>query len=137
MRRSPRSIWPIALSILVAGAMVSGSLLWAGQQIVVKLDRPPPATVADNAPPARPAADIADVSLANTPFIGDPAAPVVMAYWFDYQCPFCREVELTVMPKLIEDYVKSGKLRIYFKDYQFLGPDSVAAALAEIGRAHV
>ena len=89
--------------------------------------------MADNAPPARPAADIADVTLANTPFIGDPAAPVVMAYWFDYQCPFCREVELTVMPKLIEDYVKPGKLRIYFKDYQFLGPDSVTAALE--GRA--
>ena len=27
-----------------------------------------------------------------------------MAYWFDYRCPFCRQVELTVMPKLIEDY---------------------------------
>jgi protein-disulfide isomerase len=109
--------------------MVSGSLLWAGQQIVVKLDRPVPTEVAERAPTA-PRADIADVPLANTPFIGDPAAPAVMAYWFDYQCPFCREVELTVMPRLIEDYVKPGKLRIYFKDYQFLGPDSVAAAVA-------
>ena len=130
MRRTPRSTWPIALSILIAGAMVSGSLLWAGQQVVAKLDRPPVVAAADSAPPARPAANIADVSLANTPFIGDPAAPAVMAYWFDYQCPFCRQVELTVMPKLIEDYVKPGKLRIYFKDFQFLGPDSTAAALA-------
>jgi protein-disulfide isomerase len=130
MRRTPRNSWPTALSILVAGAMVSGSVLWVGQQLVAKLDRPPAVVAADDTRPARPAPDIADISLADTPFIGDPAAPAVMAYWFDYQCPFCQQVELTVMPKLIEDYVKPGKLRIYFKDFQFLGPDSIAAALA-------
>lgn len=48
MRRTPRSTWPIALSILVAGAMVSGSLLWAGQQVVAKLDQPPVAAATDS-----------------------------------------------------------------------------------------
>jgi protein-disulfide isomerase len=42
------------------------------------------------------------------PFIGDPNAPVVMAYWFDYQCPFCKDQEDTVLPQLIDDYVKAG-----------------------------
>ena len=46
-----------------------------------------------------------------------------------YQCPFCKQFEQTITPKLIEDYVKAGKLKIVFKDFQFLGEDSQTAAL--------
>jgi protein-disulfide isomerase len=82
------------------------------------------------APPATAAADIAKVSQAGEPFVGDANAPVVMAYWFDYQCPFCKQEEETVLPRLIADYVDTGKVRIVFKDVTFLGPDSVTAGLA-------
>jgi protein-disulfide isomerase len=82
------------------------------------------------APPATAAADIAKVSLADEPFIGDANAPVVMAYWFDYQCPFCKQEEETVLPRLIADYVDTGKVKIVLKDVTFLGPDSVTAGLA-------
>src|SRR5262249_35512991 len=64
------------------------------------------------------------------PFIGDAKAPAVMAYWYDYQCPYCRDNEVKVMPQLIADYVKPGKLKILFKDFAFLGRDSQVAALA-------
>lgn len=132
MRDAAPRPWPVVLSILAAGAMVAGSLLWGAERIVAVLDRPQNAPVTSvEAPPApKLSATIADVSLSDTPFIGDPKAPAAMAYWFDYQCPFCQQVELTVMPKLIEEYVKPGKLRIYFKDFQFLGPDSMTAAIA-------
>jgi protein-disulfide isomerase len=53
-----------------------------------------------------------------------------MAYWFDYQCPYCRQEEENVFPQLINDYVNAGKVRIVFKDFAFLGPDSQTAALA-------
>lgn len=75
------------------------------------------------------AVDIKDVKTDNTPFIGDASAPVSLALWFDYQCPFCKQFEQTVTPQLIENYVKTGKLKIYFKDFQFLGEDSTTAAL--------
>jgi protein-disulfide isomerase len=75
-------------------------------------------------------ADIAKVSQKGVPFIGDPNAPAVMAYWFDYQCPFCKQNEEAVLPRLISDYVKTGKLKILFKDYAFLGPDSQTAGFA-------
>ncbi len=75
------------------------------------------------------AVDIKDVKTDNTPFIGDASAPVSLALWFDYQCPFCKQFEQTVTPELIEKYVKTGKLKIYFKDFQFLGEDSTTAAL--------
>lgn len=76
------------------------------------------------------AADISKVSLEGLPFVGDINAPVSMAYWYDYQCPFCKQLEDNVMQSLITDYVQQGKLKIIFKDVAFLGPDSETAGLA-------
>ncbi len=73
--------------------------------------------------------NIKDVDIENEPFIGDKDAPVVMAYWLDYQCPFCKRFETETMPTLIENYVNTGKLKIVFKDFQFLGEDSTTAGL--------
>lgn len=75
--------------------------------------------------------DIKDVDVKNEPYIGDPNAPVVMAYWLDFQCPFCKRFETDTMSTLIEKYVNTGKLKIVFKDFQFLGEDSTVAGLAE------
>jgi protein-disulfide isomerase len=77
--------------------------------------------------------NIKDVKTDNDPFIGDANAPVVMAFWFDYQCPFCKQFETTVTPQLYDTYVKTGKLKIVFKDFQFLGNDSTTDA--EFARA--
>lgn len=117
------------LAIIVAGVMISGAILWSGKQFldVTRLvyGAQQPAGEA-----ATSTADITKINQEGVPFIGDPKAPVVLAYWFDYQCPFCRESEEKVMPQLVADYVKPGKLKILFKDFAFLGPDSQTAALA-------
>ena len=91
--------------------------------------QPSPA-MAPAATPTAPLVDSSKVSTEGVPFIGDSLAPVTMAYWFDYQCPFCRQVEQTVIGKLMSDYVQTGKLKILFKSFAFLGPDSLTAALA-------
>lgn len=75
--------------------------------------------------------NIKDVDTKNEPYIGEENAPVVMAYWMDYQCPFCRRFETETLPTLVEKYVNTGKLKIVFKDFQFLGEDSTTAGLAE------
>ena len=84
--------------------------------------------------------DIEDVDLEGEPYIGEEDAPVVLAYWSDYQCPFCKAVEVggveginidPSIPNLVREYVDTGKLRIVFKDFAFLGNDSVTAALYE------
>jgi protein-disulfide isomerase len=122
------------LAIVIAGAMISGAIVWSGRQ-PLQVIAPPAAESAPGAQPATPAgpqtpADIALVNVTGEPTIGSPSAPVVMAYWFDYQCPFCRQEEETVLPQVINDYVDTGKIRIVFKDYPFLGPDSQTAGLA-------
>jgi len=75
--------------------------------------------------------NIKNVKLKGQPYIGDKNAPVTLAYWFDFQCPFCKSFETNTMSTLINQYVKAGKLRIVFKNYQFLGEDSQTAGLAE------
>ncbi|MGH6777928.1 MAG: DsbA family protein [Bradyrhizobium sp.] len=62
----------------------------------------------------------------------DPAAPVVgnldgdvsIAEWFDYQCPYCRNLA----PMLRQVVHDDGRVRLVLKDWPVLGPVSVAAA---------
>lgn len=68
----------------------------------------------------------------DSPYIGNENARITIAVFSDYQCPFCKQFELTAVPQLMP-YVESGDLRIIYKDFQFLGPDSTTAAV--FGRA--
>ncbi len=126
---SPGDIF-IPLAIIIAGGMISGSIVWTSQQAAIRTAAMAPADTAAPAQPPAPPADIADVNLKGAAFIGQEQAPVVMAYWFDYQCPYCKQEEESVFPQLIKDYVDTGKVRIVFKDFAFLGPDSDVASRA-------
>lgn len=64
--------------------------------------------------------------------LGKKSAPVTMIEYADYQCPFCRDFALNTMPILINDYVRSGKLRMEFEPLTFIGPDSETAARAGV-----
>lgn len=118
----------IPVSVLVAGVLIGGAVMWQGAQ--QKSAVTTAYASAQQTQPLAPAVDVANVKTAGEPFIGSADAPVTMAYWSDYQCPFCNRNEQQVMPQLIKDYVDTGKLRIVYKDYQFLGPDSTTAGLA-------
>jgi protein-disulfide isomerase len=73
--------------------------------------------------------DINDVKTENAPSVGSPTAPVTIAVWFDYQCPFCKRFELETLEQVFTDYVATGKVRIVYKDFQFLSSDSMDAAV--------
>lgn len=65
--------------------------------------------------------------------LGDVDAPVVMVMWSDFQCPFCGRFARETEPALIEEYVDLGVLRIEWRDFPYIGPESLPAAVA--GRA--
>lgn len=81
--------------------------------------------------------NVEDVQIEGSPFIGREDAPVILVAWADFQCPFCKAVEMghpqiptePSIPTLIRDYVDTGKLKIVFKDYAFLSEDSTTAAI--------
>jgi protein-disulfide isomerase len=70
---------------------------------------------------------------------GDPLAkgavdaPVVIVEYSDFQCPFCGRFARETAPVLEQEYVDEGLVRIEWRDFPYLGPESTLAAQA--GRA--
>jgi len=58
--------------------------------------------------------------------LGAADAPVTMVEYVDLQCPYCAEFESTVLPKLLANYVRPGRLRVEQRLLAFIGPDSVS-----------
>lgn len=73
--------------------------------------------------------DIKNVKVAGSPFIGDANAPVVIVEWFDYQCGYCKKFDAETLPSIIKNYVETGKVKVVFKDFQFLSPMSETAGI--------
>ncbi len=62
--------------------------------------------------------------------MGKKDAPVVMVAYSDFQCPFCGKFARETEPTLIREYVDKGLLRIEWRDFPYLGPESTRAAHA-------
>lgn len=71
-----------------------------------------------------------DIDYTGQPAIGDPNAPVKIMEFADFKCPVCREFEETVYSQLKKDYIDTGKVQMYFNNYQFIGEDSITAGMA-------
>ncbi len=109
----------LPIAVVVAGLFIAGAVMWNGAH-------PSAGTGGGTAPAAN--VNIKDVKTDGEPFIGDASAPVTIAAWADYQCPFCKQWEVATLPQILQDYVNAGKVKIVFKDFAFLGPDSMTAA---------
>ena len=118
----------IIVAILVVGAIFFG--IKSANKIKIKNKLKTQTTTQQQ---TNSAVNISKVNLKGEPFIGNPNAPVVIAYWSDYQCPFCKRFNDDAIRQIVKNYVNNGKVKIVFKDFQFLGPDSQIAGLA--GRA--
>jgi protein-disulfide isomerase len=63
--------------------------------------------------------------------LGSANAPVTMVEYGDYQCPFCgTQFFAQTEPLIVQNYVNTGKVKFVFRDFAFLGPESIAAANA-------
>ena len=67
--------------------------------------------------------------LANgSPVLGNPDAPVTLVEFGDYQCHFCNVFFHKTEGDILKNYVETGKVKIIFKDFNIIGPDSVNAS---------
>lgn len=61
---------------------------------------------------------------AKSPEGGNPAGDVTIVEFFDYRCPYCKEVEPSLEALLKED----GRIRVVYKEFPILGPESMIAS---------
>lgn len=107
------------------GAAVAAALLVAG--VLIFINRP-----RDTGAPIQLSAPLSE-SIPVAGFVmGDPAAPLSVVEWGDYQCPGCGIFAREVAPRLIEEFVEPGQMTFEFRSFSFLGEESFRAAEAAL-----
>lgn len=106
-------------SILVAALLVAGALVYSAG-----------ARSAAPSPIDSAASVSAEGLIDDDVILGDPSAQVTVVEFGDYQCPYCGRFFTDVESKLREEYIKTGKVRMVFRDFAFLSAESFNAAMA-------
>lgn len=58
-----------------------------------------------------------EISVGNLPAKGNQNAPVTLVEFSDYQCPFCARFFNGAEAQIRKEYVDTGKVKIYFRDF--------------------
>jgi len=104
--------WMMPLAIVAAGLLIAGAVIYSNKN-------------SSNVNTA-----ISDNPLKRISILGDEKAPVSLVIYSDFQCPFCKKWHDETAQQIIDTYVKTGKVKIKYKDFAFLGQESVNAAMA-------
>ncbi|MBI4085322.1 MAG: DsbA family protein [Candidatus Liptonbacteria bacterium] len=108
-------------SIIVAAVLISGAIIYlVGSSKGGNNQGGDSGTISDSLKKETPR----DVIL------GEPNAPVTIIEYGDYQCPFCSRFFDTTERSIRENYVKPGKAKMVFRNFQFIGAESELAAQA-------
>jgi protein-disulfide isomerase len=57
--------------------------------------------------------------------LGKASAPVTLIIYEDPQCPFCRNWNVETLPTVIDQFVRTGKIKLVYRGVVIIGPDSV------------
>jgi protein-disulfide isomerase len=71
---------------------------------------------------------LGDVSLDKSK--GDENAPVVVVEYADFQCPYCGQFATEPEQQLEAEYVETGQVRFVYRNFAFIGEESIWAAVA-------
>ncbi len=98
-----------------------------GQPIVS--NQPATQPTADPALRITPAAISTDAVAAT---LGNPAAPVTIVEYTDYQCPFCLRHSTQTLPQMIQNMIETGLVYYVLKDFplESIHPEARIAAVA-------
>jgi protein-disulfide isomerase len=112
-RRPPRR----TIASVLGGAAVVAAGLVAMSLVRSNTSETPPVT-------PNPVVDLRGIPQKGV-FLGSPKARVTLVEYADAQCPGCRAYTETIFPVVVNRYVRTGKVRIEFRGYPFIGEDSV------------
>jgi protein-disulfide isomerase len=123
------------IAALVIVGIVLGIVLTGGGNSGIPKGTPTVGSVAQGLPGASDVRDLYKRIPQDGLYLGSPSAPAQMVVYIDLQCPFCKNYETTVMPTIIEKYVRPGKVRVKVEPWAFIGPDSFRAQKAMLAAA--
>ncbi len=121
-KRAGWGAWPLFVGLPLIVALAVAAVLLSGE-------RPQP-TAQERQPAGNEDRAAGSGAAAGHPSQGDADAPVVMIEYGDFRCTFCGKFAREVEPQLEKKYVESGTLRMEWRDFPYLGRESVDAALA-------
>ena len=123
----------LPISILIAAIVIAGAVLFATFYRGGSPAAAPGIQATTTAPSAQAGAATAAQVLAlgsRDAILGNQSAPVTIVEYGDYQCPFCARYFSTIQPQIVSGFINSGKAKMVFRDFPFLGPESESAAEA-------
>jgi protein-disulfide isomerase len=62
--------------------------------------------------------------------LGKASAPITLSVFEDPQCPYCRQWNIDTLPTVVENYVRTGRIKIVYRGIVVIGPNSVAGLRA-------
>lgn len=71
------------------------------------------------------------VNLENVPMLGEATASVTIVEFSDFQCPYCEQFFTLTLPQVKKEYVETGKVKYYFKNFPLVTLHKNAAKAAE------
>lgn len=126
LRAPPRRLYAYA----VGAAVLVGALLIGLSQISVHRSTggaPPQTSSTSGVVGAAATAALLKGIPQHGSVLGSSKAPVRLIEYADPQCPYCAMYTLNVLPTLIRDYVRPGRVQLEFRGLWFLGQDSGTA----------
>lgn len=71
------------------------------------------------------------LTVGNSPTIGNADAEIQFYEFSDFQCPFCRRFYTQSLPQLLDEYVSTGKVLFVYKDFplESIHPAAFASAV--------
>jgi protein-disulfide isomerase len=108
----------VAAAVAVAALLAVVLILVTGNS---KTASPATTAAATTASPSR--------SLAGIPqqgtTLGKASAPATLIVYEDPQCPYCRGWNVTTLPTVVDQYVRTGKLKLEYRGVVIISADSV------------
>ena len=115
------AIGAIIASITIVVVILGINDSWDKQELLIE-----PAPEIDQIEPTKITMDT--FVLNGSPILGDPNAPITLVEFGDYQCHYCNVFFQSIEEDIIKNYVETGKVKMIFKDYNIIGPDSINAS---------
>ncbi len=67
----------------------------------------------------------------EAPFLGNADAKVTIKEYSDFQCPYCASFFNKTLPSIVDNYIKTGDVKVVFRDFPLSGhANAVPSAIA-------